>query len=40
VGQLLNHTSGIPSFTDLGARWTRRWSEALPPDSLVAMTAG
>jgi CubicO group peptidase (beta-lactamase class C family) len=39
VGQLLDHTSGIPSYTDTGARWTRRWAEPLPPDSLVAMTA-
>jgi CubicO group peptidase (beta-lactamase class C family) len=39
VGQLLDRTSGIPSYTDTGARWTRRWAEPLPPDSLVAMTA-
>jgi CubicO group peptidase (beta-lactamase class C family) len=40
VRQLLNHTSGIPSYTDAGERWTRRWAAALPPDSLVALTAG
>jgi CubicO group peptidase (beta-lactamase class C family) len=40
VRQLLNHTSGIPSYTDAGGRWTRRWAEPLPPDSLVALTAG
>lgn len=37
--QLLNHTSGIPSYTDIGERWTRRLGEPMSPDSLVAMTA-
>jgi CubicO group peptidase (beta-lactamase class C family) len=37
--QLLNHTSGIPSYTDTGERWTRRLGEDMTPDSLVAMTA-
>src|SRR5687767_538549 len=27
VRQLLNHTSGIPSYTSLGAAWARRWGE-------------
>jgi D-alanyl-D-alanine carboxypeptidase len=39
VRQLLNHTSGIPSYTDIGEGWRRRWGEEMPPDSLVAMTA-
>lgn len=39
VRQLLNHTSGIPSYTNLGPRWARRWGEEMPPDSLVALTA-
>ena len=39
VRQLLNHTSGIPSYTDIGDRWTRRWGEEMTPDTLVALTA-
>lgn len=39
VRQLLNHTSGIPSYTDIGERWTRHWGEEMPPDTLVALTA-
>ncbi len=39
VRQLLNHTSGIPSYTDAGPRWVRRWREDMPTDSLVALTA-
>src|SRR5205814_1519157 len=39
VRQLLNHTSGIPSYTDIGPRWLRRWGEEMPPDTLVALTA-
>jgi D-alanyl-D-alanine carboxypeptidase len=40
VRQLLNHTSGIPSYTDLGERWRRLWGVRLSPDSIVALTAG
>lgn len=40
VRQLLNHTSGIPSYTDIGQRWIRRWGEEMTPDTLVALTAG
>ena len=40
VRQLLNHTSGIPSYTDIGAAWRRRWGEEMSPDTLVALTAG
>ncbi|MFL5542034.1 MAG: serine hydrolase [Longimicrobiaceae bacterium] len=39
VRQLLNHTSGIPSYTDIGAPWLRRWGEEMSPDTLVALTA-
>ena len=39
IRQLLNHTSGIPSYTDLGEAWARRWGEYMPPDTLVALTA-
>lgn len=39
VRQLLNHTSGIPSMTDIGERWVRRWREDMSTDSLLALTA-
>jgi len=39
VRQLLNHTSGIPSYTSAGPRWVRRWGEAMTPDTLLALTA-
>ena len=39
IRQLLNHTSGIPSYTDVGARWERRWGEEMSPDTIVAITA-
>ncbi len=39
VRQLLNHTSGIPSYTDVGERWRRRWGESMSTDTLVALTA-
>jgi CubicO group peptidase (beta-lactamase class C family) len=38
IRQLLNHTSGIPSYTSVGERWRRRWSEEMPPESLLAFT--
>lgn len=38
--QLLNHTSGIPSYTDIGTRWQRRWREDMLPDTIIALTAG
>src|SRR5690348_13677851 len=40
VRQYLNHTSGVPSYTDVGQRWVRRWGEAMTPDTIVAITAG
>ncbi|HTM61878.1 MAG TPA: serine hydrolase domain-containing protein [Burkholderiales bacterium] len=39
VRELLNHTSGVPSYTDIGERWARRWGDPMPPDTLVALTA-
>jgi CubicO group peptidase (beta-lactamase class C family) len=39
VRELLNHTSGVPSYTSLGQSWIRRWGEVMPPDTLVALTA-
>ncbi|HEX9108457.1 MAG TPA: serine hydrolase domain-containing protein [Longimicrobiales bacterium] len=39
IRQLLNHTSGIPSYTDTGERWRRRWGEPMSTDTLVAITA-
>jgi CubicO group peptidase (beta-lactamase class C family) len=39
VRQLLNHTSGIPSYTDLGPSWRARWAEDMTPDTLAALTA-
>ena len=38
VRQLLNHTSGIPSYTGIGPTWVRRWGEEMNPDTLVALT--
>jgi D-alanyl-D-alanine carboxypeptidase len=37
--QLLNHTSGIPSYTSLGPKWIRRSREDMLPDTIVAMVA-
>ncbi|MDP9177393.1 MAG: beta-lactamase family protein, partial [Gemmatimonadota bacterium] len=39
VRQLLNHTSGIPSYTAIGPAWARRWGEEMTPDTLLALTA-
>ncbi len=38
VKQLLNHTSGIPSYTSSSA-WMGRWGEEMKPDTLLAFTA-
>ena len=40
IRQLLNHTSGIPSYTGAGPRWTNRMREDLAHDSLLAIVAG
>src|SRR6266566_5133124 len=37
--QLLNHTSGIPNYTDIGPKWFVRIREDMVPDSLLAFTA-
>ena len=37
VRHLLNHTSGIPSYTDIGPRWARTIRLDLPHDSLLAI---
>jgi len=39
VRHLLNHTSGIPSYTDIGARFGRVARLDLAPDSLLAIVA-
>ncbi len=39
VRQLLNHTSGIPSYTALGPEWQRRWGEEMLPRTILAMVA-
>ena len=39
VRQLLNHTSGIPSYTSAGPRWTSRMRLDLPHDSLLGIIA-
>ena len=38
IAQLLNHTSGIPSYTGLGAPWVARWAEDMTPDTIIALT--
>ncbi len=40
VRQLLNHTSGIPSYTSAGPRWMSRMRLDLPHDSLIGIVAG
>ncbi|MDQ3950416.1 MAG: beta-lactamase family protein, partial [Gemmatimonadota bacterium] len=37
VRRLLNHTSGIRSYTGIGPRWQRRWREDMLPDTIVAL---
>ena len=39
VAQLLNHTSGIPSYTELGEPWMKRWGEEMTGADIVALTA-
>jgi CubicO group peptidase (beta-lactamase class C family) len=40
IRQLLNHTSGIPSYTSAGPRWMSRMRLDLPHDSLIGIVAG
>ncbi len=39
ITQLLNHTSGIPSYTEVGESWVKRWGEEMTGAQLVALTA-
>ena len=39
IRQLLNHTSGIPSYTSAGPRWFTKMRLDLPHDSLLAIIA-
>jgi CubicO group peptidase (beta-lactamase class C family) len=39
IRQLLNHTSGIPSYTSAGPRWFSKMRLDLPHDSLLAIIA-
>jgi len=38
IRQLLNHTSGIHSYTN-SPTWRTRWADDLPPDSIVGVVA-
>jgi len=38
--QLLNHTSGIPSYTDIGETWVAKWPIELSDDELLALVEG
>ena len=40
IREVLNHTSGIPSYTNLGPAWSSRMTEDFSPDSLIALTTG
>jgi D-alanyl-D-alanine carboxypeptidase len=37
VRQLLNHTSGIHSYTALAESWRKRWGSQMTPDSIIAL---
>ncbi len=39
ITQLLNHTSGIPSYTEVGESWEKRWGEEMTGAQLVALSA-
>lgn len=40
IRQLLNHSSGIPSYTDIGKEWQEKWPLELSHDELLALVAG
>jgi D-alanyl-D-alanine carboxypeptidase len=40
VRHLLNHTSGIPSYTDIGEEWRAKWPLELTHEELLALVAG
>lgn len=37
IRQLLNHTSGIPSYTDIGEEWEKKWPLELTHEELLAL---
>ncbi len=37
VRQLLNHTSGIPSYTDIGQAWVEKWPLELSDEELLGL---
>lgn len=37
IHHLLNHTSGIKSYTELGAKWASRWSDDLTHEQMLAL---
>lgn len=37
IRQLLNHTSGIPSYTDIGEEWEKKWPLELTDEELLAL---
>lgn len=39
IAQLLNHTSGIPSYTELGEPWAKHWGDVMSGADIVALTA-
>jgi CubicO group peptidase (beta-lactamase class C family) len=39
IRQLLNHTSGIPSYTSAGPKWATRMRLELPHDTLIGIIA-
>jgi len=40
IRQLLNHTSGIPSYTDIGEEWVAKWPLELSHEELLALVEG
>ncbi len=39
IHQLLDHSSGIPSYTDVGAEWQKQWPLELSHEQLLALVA-
>jgi D-alanyl-D-alanine carboxypeptidase len=39
IAHLLNHTSGIPSYTEVGEPWMKRWGEDMTGADIIALTA-
>jgi CubicO group peptidase (beta-lactamase class C family) len=38
IAELLNHTSGVPSYTERADAWRARWADPMSPRALLAMT--